>query len=154
MKIKTDFFVQHIISVMLVEDNIADQILFTEALSKVENTRLFGIEENGREALLKIEQSVELPDIIFSDITMQIMDGIEFLEKVLNNKRTKDIPIIILSGVTEQAHFVCSKGARVFIKKPIESEILREQINVVINSNFLAFSSVYKNALEEEYFLK
>jgi CheY-like chemotaxis protein len=154
MKIKADYFSQPIISVMLVEDNKADQYLFTEALSNVKNTRLFGIAENGVEALMKIEQSIQLPNIIFSDITMPVMDGIELLEKLLNNNRTKNIPVIILSSATEQANFVCSKGARVFIKKPINAEILRVQIDVVVNSNFLAFSNSYNNLLQEEYFIQ
>lgn len=154
MKISTDIFEQHIISVMLVEDNKADQYLFTEALSRVKNTRLFGIAENGVEALIKIEQSLILPDIIFSDITMPVMDGIELLHKILHNPRTKNIPVIILSSATGQARYVCSKGARVFIKKPIDSEILREQIDVVVNSNFLAFSNIYENALQEAYFIQ
>jgi CheY-like chemotaxis protein len=154
MKIKSDYFTQPVISVMLVEDNKADQLLFTEALSHVKNTRLFGIAENGVEALMKIEQSAQLPDIIFSDIIMPVMDGIELLHQILNNHRTKNIPVIILSSATGQARNVCSKGARVFIKKPIDAEILREQLDVVVNSNFLAFSNIYDNEMQKEYFIQ
>jgi len=154
MKINSDYYSQRTISVMLVEDNIMDRYLFTEALSKVNNTELFGIASNGIEALLKIEQSIALPDIIFSDISMPVMDGIEFLQKILGNNRTKNIPVIILSSATSQARFISSKGARVFIKKPIDTEVLREQIDVVINSNFLAFSGSYKNFSQEEYFIQ
>ncbi len=153
MKISADYYTKHVTTVMLVEDNIADQFLFIQALSNVNQTSLYGIAENGYEALLKIEQSVLLPDIIFSDITMPVMDGIEFLEKINAQKRTKDIPVIILSSATEQARFVCSKGARVFIKKPIDSEILREQIDVIVNSSFLAFNGLHKDIFQQEYYI-
>ena len=52
---------------------------------------------NGREALDKLS-GVKKPDIIISDIMMDIMDGYEFYEKVLQFNEYKSIPFIFLTA--------------------------------------------------------
>ena len=42
-----------------------------------------------------------LPDLIVSDIQMEGIDGFEFLKTVRKRGYTRNIPIIMLSGITE-----------------------------------------------------
>lgn len=52
-------------SILLVEDNEFEQIIFTKALSEIVNATLFDIANNGKEALAKLENPITLPDLIF-----------------------------------------------------------------------------------------
>ncbi|MBN2531273.1 MAG: response regulator [Spirochaetales bacterium] len=52
---------------------------------------------NGQEALDKL-LSIPKPDIIISDIMMEIMDGHEFFNKIGEKEGYNDIPFIFLSS--------------------------------------------------------
>ena len=78
-------------SIFLVEDDKDDQDFFTEALNEIANTKLFAIASNGIEALLRLKHSIILPDIIFMDINMPVMNGIECLVELTQNPLTKYI---------------------------------------------------------------
>ena len=66
-------------TIFLVEDDKDDQTFFTECIEKIQNATLFGIAENGKEALDKLEKSLTLPDMIFMDINMPYINGLECL---------------------------------------------------------------------------
>ncbi len=56
--------------------------------------------EDGIVALKKLEQFV--PAIILLDIIMPYMDGMEVLRKIKANAKLKDIPIIMLTNISEK----------------------------------------------------
>lgn len=57
--------------------------------------------ENGIVALEKLQQG-PLPDIILLDIIMPYMDGIEVLKKIKAQEDWKNIPIIMLTNISEK----------------------------------------------------
>lgn len=74
--------------------------------------------ENGKEGLEKV-QSVTY-DIIFCDIKMPLMDGMEVLDEI--QKAKIDVPVIMISGHgnIETAVDAIKKGAFDFIEKPLD----------------------------------
>ncbi len=52
----------------------------------------------GRECLEMIRQMKDLPDVILLDIMMQPMDGWQTLRQLKSDKRTKNIPVLMLTG--------------------------------------------------------
>jgi signal transduction histidine kinase/DNA-binding response OmpR family regulator len=52
--------------------------------------------DNGQVALDKLEE--DLPDLIILDLMMPVMDGFEFLQKIKQDDRYNNIPIIILTA--------------------------------------------------------
>ncbi|MBC8110649.1 MAG: response regulator [Verrucomicrobia bacterium] len=123
-------------SILLVEDDRDDQIFFIEALSEIANVTLFHIANNGREALEKLENSAILPDLIFTDINMPVMNGTEFLSAIIKNPYTRNIPVVVLTTSTGEMDFVRRVGAKAFIKKPSDCKILRDKLEQVIGLDF------------------
>ncbi len=74
--------------------------------------------ENGKEGLEKATSS--LFDIIFCDIKMPMMDGMEVLEALMN--QNTDTPIVMISGhgTIDTAVQALKKGAFDFIEKPLD----------------------------------
>jgi two-component system chemotaxis response regulator CheY len=76
-------------------------------------------------AALQMLRAGELPDLILLDLMMPRMDGWEFREALLRNKRLRDIPVIVFSAVTEIAKPI--KADR-FLRKPVAPEVLLSAI--------------------------
>ena len=92
--------------ILLIENEDFLRKLYSEFLSmskyQVETA------ENGKDGFLKLETFV--PDLILLDIKMPVMDGPEFLKALKKSIKLRDIPVIILTGITEY----------VFIKECLE----------------------------------
>lgn len=75
--------------------------------------------ENGKQALSVIKENVNL-DLVFCDIKMSGMDGIEVLEK--SQEINGDLPFVMISGHAdiETAVECIKKGAYDFLEKPLD----------------------------------
>jgi len=82
---------------------------------------------NGREAMEKVPQ--ETPDLILLDVMMPEMDGYTVQTQLLENPKTKDIPIIILTAKGQLKDvFSMSANVRAYIEKPFDPKALRGKI--------------------------
>lgn len=87
--------------VLLVDDVVTNRQLLKEYLRK---TKIETAEaDNGQEAVLLSEEFK--PDIIFMDIKMPVMDGIEATRRIRMIDQLKDIPIIALTAVDQSLKF-------------------------------------------------
>lgn len=105
--------------ILLVEDDPLVYRMY-EKLFKLEGYEVV-IAENGQLALEKLLTFT--PDIILLDIMMPTMNGIEMLTKLKSDPKTKDIPVIVLTNVSDMniSNQVFEKGANLLIAKS-ESE--------------------------------
>ncbi|TCD08336.1 response regulator transcription factor [Pedobacter frigidisoli] len=78
---------------------------------------------NGQEVITAIENGIQI-DLIISDITMPVMDGITML-RTLREKQCR-IPVLIMSMLDDQAHLyqAISAGASGFLTKSVDSNEL------------------------------
>ncbi|MDH5752931.1 MAG: two-component system response regulator [Deltaproteobacteria bacterium] len=83
----------------------------------------------GREAL-ELLQNGELPDLIVLDVIMPDMDGYEVCGELKKDPRTKDIPVIFVTGLGDIGNEKTGieLGAVDYIAKPISPEITRARI--------------------------
>ena len=67
-----------------------------------------------------------LPDLIFLDITLPGMDGLDVCKIIKENKATKHVPVVMLSGNDEVFDKVMGRlaGASDYITKPFEPETI------------------------------
>lgn len=84
---------------------------------------------------------VELPDLIFLDIVLPGMNGFAALRQLRRDSRTKEIPIIMISG-NEQAteQFYAQRiGADDFMKKPFSRAEVFMRIERLLNAEKVPF---------------
>ncbi|GAC1384195.1 MAG: hypothetical protein NVSMB42_01820 [Herpetosiphon sp.] len=82
---------------------------------------------NGQEALLLLDQQLEPPDLIISDIMMPQMNGLALAEAVRANPRFKKVPLVLMSAAISPS---VKSIADQFVAKPfnidhVESLILQ-----------------------------
>ncbi len=115
-------------NVLMVDDDADDQLLFTNALQEIDATMHYEIANNGIEALEKLKTFI--PDVVFLDLNMPLMNGIECLAAMKSNKKFIDIPVIIFTTTNDKEAIAITKamGATAFFHKPIEFHKLRKKI--------------------------
>jgi DNA-binding response OmpR family regulator len=89
---------------------------------------------DGNQALVQAEQYQ--PDLIILDIMMPGMDGTEAAQKLRENPKTQDIPIIFLSALQtkkEEQKEGERIGGNVILAKPFETDILLAKIREMIS---------------------
>ncbi len=84
---------------------------------------------NGERAL-KIANSDNPPDLILLDIVMPDMDGYEVCKRLKANQKTKDIPVIFVSGLTETRDEAkgLELGAVDYMTKPFKPALVRARV--------------------------
>jgi signal transduction histidine kinase/HPt (histidine-containing phosphotransfer) domain-containing protein len=119
-------------SVLIIDDQRLNITTLSKALRSEYNVYAAG---NGPDALIAVENSP--PDVILLDIKMEGMDGFEVITKLKSNEKTKDIPVIFLTGKVdlESEEKGLSLGAADYIRKPFLAAIvkmrLEKQIKII-----------------------
>ncbi len=88
---------------------------------------------DGREALQKLAAEPDV-ELIFLDINMPTMNGLEFLAQVKADALLAQIPVIIVSteGKEEDTIRGLRAGAAAYVKKPFRNETLQDLIRRVM----------------------
>lgn len=77
---------------------------------------------NGKDALEKLA-TMGKPCLVLLDMMMPIMNGREFLDKVMKDAKLAPIPVMIVSAVADKTN---TDGAIGFLKKPIDIDLVLE----------------------------
>jgi CheY-like chemotaxis protein/nitrogen-specific signal transduction histidine kinase len=124
----TETFDYSQLKVLVAEDNKTNQIVIKGLLSKL-NVGSIVVAEDGERA---IEQCLEHEfDLIFMDMQMPVLDGLQATLQIKAMRKYRDIPIIALTAnVFEEDKKKCSEvGMCDFIGKPIDMGQLAEVLN-------------------------
>ena len=106
--------------------------------------------ENGLEGLVSVKS--EKPDIVFCDIKMPKMEGIEVLERI--KEFSTDTPVIMISGhgTIDTAIEAIRKGAYDFIEKPLDLNRLLITIkNATDKHQLIHETKTLKNKVSKKY---
>jgi len=106
---------------------------------------------SGLEALEYLEKAKELPDLILLDIMMEPMDGWETLERIRIQKRTRNIPIIMLTAKPLAPTEAQEYGIYIedYLLKPTTHQQLKDAIISVLERESAIKNNV-KNASEAD----
>jgi len=91
--------------------------------------------DNGNDGIDKLKQFK--PDLVTLDITMPEMSGTKFYRTLRENDATANIPIIIITGISEEFKKFISTRRNVpppdgYLSKPVEAEELLEMVNKLL----------------------
>lgn len=89
---------------------------------------------NGKDALEAISRNK--PDLIVSDIVMPVMSGYDLCSAVKNDKLLRDIPVILLTTLSDTADIVRGLECMVdyYITKPYDTKHLLSQIELILST--------------------
>lgn len=120
-------------TLLCVDDDPEDVELFQDAVKIIDGNFTCIVASNGCEALRTLSSLV--PDYIFLDINMPIMDGKETLMNIRGDKRFHAVPVCILSTSTNNREAdICRRlGANRWMVKPNSFEELIAGLRVVLN---------------------
>lgn len=84
--------------------------------------------ENGLVALEKLKNS--WIDIIFLDINMPKMNGVEFMQALQNDEQHKNLPVVVVSteGSKERINELTNLGVTEYLRKPVTPEGIVEVV--------------------------
>jgi len=90
--------------------------------------------ENGSDGLEKMK--IKKPDIIFLDISMPVMSGIEFLEKMKLESAYSNIPVLVLTAHNDMGTIqkIIQLGVSDYILKPIDPPKTYERIQLLLDN--------------------
>lgn len=108
--------------IILVDDDELDRQIFTSALEDLKPYAEIDQFNNGVDLMAYLlEPSTEdLPDVIFLDLNMPLMNGEECLSDIRNEAKLNKIPVIIYSGYYDnfKMELLKKKGADHYFQKP------------------------------------
>lgn len=108
-------------TIYLADDDKEDRQFFEEVLQEINTDIKFASFENGVDLLKRLlDRSNKLPDFIFLDLNMPLMNGEECLNDIRNLSFVENVPIIIYSTSMDfsKAKHLREKGANLYLKKP------------------------------------
>ena len=119
------------LNILLAEDNPVNQKLAEKMFTK--SGHKVTVAGNGKEAFLKYSESPEKVDLIFMDIQMPEMDGLESTRTIRKFEEEKNLPRVPIVAMTGQAmdgdrEKCLETGMDDYIIKPINKMVLLEMI--------------------------
>lgn len=89
---------------------------------------------DGREGLLAA--SLLEPDVIFMDLDLPVVDGLEAIRRLKADEDTRHIPIVACTGVGGAAaeRDARAAGCDAFLAKPCEPEVIRETMEALVTA--------------------
>lgn len=114
--------------ILLVEDSPDDVALTKRAFEGNNITNEMVVARDGAEALEILfgpkggQPPKQLPSIVLLDLNLPKINGLEVLQRIRADERTRFLPVVILTSSTEQRDLVESYklGVNSYVRKPVD----------------------------------
>lgn len=115
--------------ILIVDDSTTNVVLVEAVLSELGYQIIPTL--SAKEAFKIMEK--KLPDLILLDLLMPRISGYDFLAEIRKNSRTANIPVIVISAVTDEENVrkIKEAGADEFIAKPLDIQTLIDKVERV-----------------------
>lgn len=121
--------------ILLIDDDQDDNEVFVEAINSLENDILCYVETNPTKALEKLKSHEIVPEVIFLDLNMPVINGNEFIEKIREVEELQPIPIILYSSYSVEAakQLFIKCAPEKYITKPHSFNELTSVLKTILN---------------------
>jgi two-component system, response regulator len=116
-------------TVLLVEDNRDDEELTIRGFKRSNLANPVDVARDGQEALdylfgTESQPAHSLPVLVLLDLKLPRVGGLEVLERIRGNHRTRRVPVVILTSSSEDHDLIdgYDLGANSYVRKPIRFE--------------------------------
>jgi CheY-like chemotaxis protein len=126
-------------TILLVEDNPQDEMLTLRALKRMNLANRVDVVRDGQQALDYLfregdfagRAEQELPSVILLDINLPRVSGLEVLERLRADPRTRLVPAVLLTSSDEEQDRLrgYAHGANSFVRKPLDSAEFVETVS-------------------------
>jgi len=120
-------------SILVVDDSETVRAVISKAIemADVAVKNLFTA-ANGQEALDILGR--EWVDLVFADINMPVMGGVEMIKRMKADDDMKTVPVVIVSteGSATRIKSLMDSGVRAFLRKPFTPEALKSTIDEIM----------------------
>ncbi|MDH6535284.1 hybrid sensor histidine kinase/response regulator [Parabacteroides sp. 52] len=113
---------------VLIVDDVPTNVMLVQAILKKEGYTILTADNGAKALTLAKEQH---PNLVLLDIMMPEMDGYEVLQHLKSNPETNDIPVIIMSALSDMQSIVkgYQLGAIEYVTKPFQREELLKRVS-------------------------
>lgn len=127
-------------TVLVIEDDLAQRDLISLVLSRMFNYKVV-CAGNGIDGLALYAELH--PSVIILDILLPQMNGLDFLRQLRQENPKSDCAIFVISGLgyREVVQQAIENGARDFMVKPFDIQILAQRVEEAINNLKLSADS-------------
>ena len=117
---------------ILVADDQAGQRAVVDMLLSVDGYRVVTVDD-GRQALEWLSKNT--PDLAVLDVRMPHLDGIEICRRMKKVSRLHAVPVIMLTGMRDEATAAGAKaaGADAVVHKPLEGKDFRATVRALVD---------------------
>lgn len=122
-------------TILLIDDNPNDAELTLTALGE-DSSQGVKVVASGHEALKYLDETARtLPSLILLDLNMPHMNGLEVLDAIRSGKRTRDIPVVMLTTSDAEGDIRASyaHGASGYVVKPLDLGQFTEAMQTIHN---------------------
>jgi len=125
------------ITILRTNDEPYDRFLFGEALSLADKSVRYLSAFDGVDALEKLNTVDMLPpDLIFLDVNMPRMNGIDCLKQIKSSEKLKSIPVIMYSTSSYYQPECIAHGASHYLEKPNDFSQLCDTLKFILTEGF------------------
>jgi two-component system response regulator len=125
-------------TILLVEDNPDDEALTLRALKRNNILNEVIVARDGAEALDYLfargahsdRNTGKQPEVILLDLKLPKVDGLEVLQQIRQNEKTRRLAVVILTSSNEERDIIAGYdlGANSYIRKPVDFNQFMEAI--------------------------
>lgn len=121
------------LNILVVDDSVTVRAVVAKTLqiSGIQPNEIHQA-SNGKEALEIMKE--HWVDLIFSDINMPVMGGVEMIQQMQQDDMLRTIPVIVISteGSATRIEQLKAQGVRAYIRKPFTPEQVRALVADII----------------------
>jgi two-component system response regulator len=132
---------ENVVEILLAEDNPNDVRLTLHALRNYNLTNNIHVVRDGAEALDFIfctgeyaqRNMAQSPKVVLLDLKLPLVTGLEVLQQIKTDERTRLIPVVVLTSSREERDIVDSYrlGVNSYITKPVDFEQFTEAVRAL-----------------------